>query len=108
MREIKGKTIFINGVDQGIGMWLVDECVARGAKKIYAAGITFYKLLPLLDLYPGVVVPIVLDLSDPEVIKKRTASCGDVNFLINKMYIPVKLTTSFRGKVTSYFAGEAF
>jgi short-subunit dehydrogenase len=54
-----------------------------GAKKIYAAGSTLEKLNLFANFYPGIIVPIVLDITSDRDILDTGAICRDINMLIN-------------------------
>ena len=69
-------TALVTGANRGLGRQLAAELVARGAK-VYAAA----RRPETVDL-PG-VVPIQLDVTDPESIHAAAAIAGDVTVLVN-------------------------
>lgn len=75
--QIKDSVAFVTGANRGFGLALVQELLARGAKKIYA-GVRDPDSIRL----PGVVA-VKLDVTNPEDVAAAAAQCGDVTLLIN-------------------------
>ena len=69
-------TAFVTGANRGLGKQFAAQLVERGAK-VYAAA----RRPETIDL-PG-VVPVQLDITDPESIARAASLAGDVNVLIN-------------------------
>lgn len=69
-------TALVTGANRGLGRQFAAELSARGAK-VYAAA----RRPETVDL-PG-VVPIQLDITDPEAIRRAAEIAGDVTVLIN-------------------------
>lgn len=69
-------TALVTGANRGLGRQFAAELSARGAK-VYAAA----RRPETVDL-PG-VVPIQLDITDPESIRRAAEIAGDVTVLIN-------------------------
>jgi NADP-dependent 3-hydroxy acid dehydrogenase YdfG len=90
MSKIKNSTILITGADGGIGSALLQEFVRQGAGKIYAAGLTLSKLQLLADAYPGIVFPLVLDVTKEDEITSAIELCSDINMLINNAGVEFK------------------
>ncbi len=63
---VKNSIIFITGANRkrGIGRALVEEAVKRGAKKVYATARNISQLDSLASQYPGIVVPLSLDVTN--------------------------------------------
>ena len=80
--KISGSTAVVTGANRGIGRALVDALLARGAAKVYAA---VRDPGSVADLAAGDsrVVPITLDLTDPEQIARAAARASDATLLIN-------------------------
>jgi NAD(P)-dependent dehydrogenase (short-subunit alcohol dehydrogenase family) len=75
--NIDNRVAFVTGANRGLGLALVKELLAQGARKVYAgvrdpAGIDM----------PG-VVPVRLDVTDAGQVAAAAAACGDVDILIN-------------------------
>lgn len=75
----------VTGANRGLGRQLAAELVARGAK-VYAAA----RRPETVDL-PG-VVPIQLDVTDPESIRRAAAVADDVTVLVNNAGISTRAT----------------
>ena len=78
-------TALVTGANRGLGRQLAAELVARGAK-VYAAA----RRPETVDL-PG-VVPIQLDITDPESIRRAAAVADDVTVLVNNAGISTRAT----------------
>jgi NAD(P)-dependent dehydrogenase (short-subunit alcohol dehydrogenase family) len=68
---------FVTGANRGLGLAFVGELVRRGARKVYA-GVRD----PAAFNLPG-VIPIQLDVNNPEEVAAAAARCGDTTLLIN-------------------------
>ena len=90
MTKIENSTILITGADGGIGAALVEECLSRGAKKIYATGLKLENLNRKFESFEN-VFPIELDVTNPEQIKKCAELCNDANLLINNAGVEFKV-----------------
>lgn len=66
----------VTGANRGLGRRFAEQLVARGAK-VYAAA----RRPETIDI-PG-VVPIALDITDPESIHRAADQASDVNVLVN-------------------------
>src|ERR1700752_2681751 len=69
-------TAFVTGANRGLGKQFAAQLVERGAK-VYAAA----RPPETIDL-PG-VIPVQLDITDPESVARAASLAGDVNVLIN-------------------------
>lgn len=75
--QIAGSIALVTGANRGIGRQYVLELQHRGAAKIYAAA----RNPERIDI-PG-VVPIALDITDPESVAAAARIAADVTLLIN-------------------------
>lgn len=73
----------VTGANRGLGRRLAAELVARGAK-VYAAA----RRPETVDL-PG-VVPIPLDITDPDSVRRAAEIAGDVTVLVNNAGISTR------------------
>ena len=69
-------TALVTGANRGLGKRFAAQLVERGAK-VYAAA----RRPETIDL-PG-VIPVQLDITDPESVARAAAAAGDVTVLIN-------------------------
>jgi NAD(P)-dependent dehydrogenase (short-subunit alcohol dehydrogenase family) len=69
-------TALVTGANRGLGRRFAEELLARGAK-VYAAA----RRPESIDL-PG-VVPVQLDITDPESVRRAAEEASDVNVVVN-------------------------
>lgn len=81
--DIKDKTILITGANRGIGKALVESFIAHGATKVYAAVRNLESAAPLVETYHDRVVPILVDLADPQSIAAAAQTAKDVQIVVN-------------------------
>jgi NAD(P)-dependent dehydrogenase (short-subunit alcohol dehydrogenase family) len=90
--KLDNKIIFVTGSNRGIGKAIVDALLKHPVRKIYAAA-------RRLEDWPAFndnrVVPIKLDIGDPEQIQQAVAQAQDVEVLINNAGV-----MSFAGAVS--------
>jgi NAD(P)-dependent dehydrogenase (short-subunit alcohol dehydrogenase family) len=92
---IKDTIALVTGANRGIGRAIVDALLARGAAKVYATARNLDSLKELVAKSGGRVVPLQLDVTNPEQIKAAAAAAGDVRLLINNAGIVKKLGGDF-------------
>ncbi len=78
--KLDNKTIFVTGANRGIGKAIVEALLKHPVSKIYAAA---RRLEDLTAFNDSRVVPIKLDIGDPEQIQQAVAQAHDVEVLIN-------------------------
>lgn len=74
---IQNSVALVTGANRGLGRAFARELLARGARKVYAGA----RDPASVDL-PG-VVPVRLDVTDPEQIAALAREAGDVTLLVN-------------------------
>lgn len=75
--QLNRATVLITGANRGIGLAFAREALARGAAKVYAAARN-----PESVTLAG-VVPLRLDVTDPEQVAAAARAAGDVTLVIN-------------------------
>jgi NAD(P)-dependent dehydrogenase (short-subunit alcohol dehydrogenase family) len=77
--QINGSIALVTGANRGIGRHFVDELLAQGAQKVYAAT----RRPELVDIGDSRVVPLHLDLLDEASIARAAVTASDVTVLVN-------------------------
>lgn len=75
--RISGSVALVTGANRGLGRVLANELLARGAKTVYAAARD-----PATIADPE-LVPLQLDVTNPDQVAAVAERCGDVTLLIN-------------------------
>jgi len=75
--NIENSVVFVTGGNRGLGLAFVREALSRGARKVYAG----MRKTDGFDV-PG-VVPVTLDVNDPDSVRAAAARCTDVTLLVN-------------------------
>lgn len=78
--QIKGATALVTGANRGIGKAIVDELIARGAKKVYAAARDPQNITAAHSSHVEV---IALDITDHSAIQAVASKLSDVDLLVN-------------------------
>ncbi len=81
--EIKGKVALVTGANRGIGKAIVESFVKHGAAKVYLAVRKVSTADALVAQYGDKVVPVQVDLSEPESIVRLADAAPDVQILVN-------------------------
>ncbi|MBT2538954.1 SDR family oxidoreductase [Arthrobacter sp. ISL-69] len=77
MTTLNGAVVLVTGANGGIGTHFVRDALARGASKVYATART------ARTWDDERVVPLTLDVTDPDSILAVVGAAGDVTVLIN-------------------------
>lgn len=109
MHSLNGAVVLVTGANGGIGTHFVHAALARGASKVYATART------PRAWEDDRIVPLILDVTDPESIRAAVEAADDVTVLINNagasVASPGILTHSdaeIRNNVETNFLGPLF
>ena len=75
--NIENSVVFVTGGNRGLGLAFAREALSRGARKVYAG----MRNTDGFDV-PG-IVPIPIDVNDPDSVRAAAARCTDVTILVN-------------------------
>jgi NAD(P)-dependent dehydrogenase (short-subunit alcohol dehydrogenase family) len=81
--EIKDRVVLVTGANRGIGLVLVEEMLRQGAAKVYAAVRDPASAEELSARHGDRLVPLKLDLVDPQSIEDAAKQASDVQIVIN-------------------------
>jgi len=83
MMEINNAVALVTGANGGIGGHFVEQLLQLNVAKIYVCARTVSKLNDLVARDPARIVPVALDVTDPQSVAAAAAQCLDVTLLIN-------------------------
>ncbi len=81
--QISNSVALVTGANGGIGSHFVEELLQLNAAKIYVCARRIERLNTLVALSPDRVIPIALDVTDPQSVAAGAGQCQDVSILIN-------------------------
>ncbi|MDS3862312.1 SDR family oxidoreductase [Thermosynechococcaceae cyanobacterium BACA0444] len=81
--NIKGSVALVTGANGGIGSIFVQQLLESEAGKVYACARDVSKLNSLVSLEPHRVIPVELNIVNPESVAAAARQCSDVTILIN-------------------------
>ncbi len=87
--EIRNSVALVTGANRGIGKSFVAALQKAGAKRIYAAARDTSSLDAVVASDPGRIVPLKLDVTDPEQVQAAARQAADVSLLINNAGVAV-------------------
>jgi NAD(P)-dependent dehydrogenase (short-subunit alcohol dehydrogenase family) len=93
-----GKTVLVTGANRGLGKALVNEALRRGARRVYAAS-----RHPLVHADQR-VVPVILDVTNPDQIEQAVERVDSLDILINNAGVSVPDNLTDRSAFESHLA----
>lgn len=79
MTQLANRTVLVTGANRGLGREFVGQLLDRGVSKVYAGA----RDPEAIDIEDPRVVPIQLDVTDPESVARAAAVASDVSVVIN-------------------------
>lgn len=79
MTDITGRVALVTGANRGLGAAFVAELLDRGAARVYAVA----RRPETIAADDPRVVPLTLDVTDPESIRRAAEAAPDVTILVN-------------------------
>jgi NAD(P)-dependent dehydrogenase (short-subunit alcohol dehydrogenase family) len=77
MTSLNNATVLVTGANGGLGTALVEAALARGARRVYAAARN------PKEWSDDRVVPLRLDVTDPDAVDRIAEQAGDTTILVN-------------------------
>ncbi|WP_409427819.1 SDR family oxidoreductase [Mycobacterium sp. SMC-11] len=104
MVAVQGKVAVVTGGRRGLGAALVDELLARGARKVYSTARTAFT-----DERPQ-VVPLALEVGSPESVAALAEAAGDAELVFNNagVLLPDALLTGSFERISETFDVNVF
>ena len=99
---LSNRTVLVTGANRGLGAALVDEALARGAKKVFAA-----TRRPVLHPDPR-VTNLLLDVTDAEQVASAAARVDWLDVLVNNAGVSMMDDLSDQGMIEAHLAVNLF
>jgi short-subunit dehydrogenase len=81
--EVSNAVALVTGANGGIGSHFVEQLLQAKVAKIYVCARSVGKLNNLVALDPQRIIPIELDVTNPQSVVAAASQCSDVTLLIN-------------------------
>lgn len=81
--KIENAVALVTGANRGLGRQFTEQLLGQGAARVYAGARDPGKLAPLVEAHGERIVPVRLDVTQPETIVAAVKQAGDLTFLIN-------------------------
>ncbi len=102
---VQGAVALVTGANRGIGKAIVESLIKQGADKVYAAVRALENANALIEKHGDKIVPVRIDLTQPETIIAAAKQCGDVNFLVNNAGV-LSITNPFSDRAIEALQNE--
>jgi len=81
--KMKDAVVVVTGANRGLGRSIVKEAATRGARRIYATARRRESLDALVKELPGIVAPLVLDVTSARSLAEAAEVAHDATVLVN-------------------------
>lgn len=81
--QIEGATVLVTGANGDIGQYYMKALQAAKPAKIYAAARKLESLSEIVAADPDRIIPVELDITDPESVAAAAKKCSETALLIN-------------------------
>ncbi|MGI9415433.1 MAG: SDR family oxidoreductase [Hyphomicrobiales bacterium] len=81
--KIENAVALVTGANRGLGRQFAEQLLAHGAARVYAGARNPDALAPLIDAHGERIVPLRLDVTQPDTIVAAIRQAGDLTFLVN-------------------------
>lgn len=81
--QVQNSVALVTGANRGIGKAFVEALIQAGATRVYATARNLEALQEVVSIAPDRVIPIALDITQPQQIAAVVRQAQDVNLLIN-------------------------
>ncbi len=81
--DVKDQVVLVTGANRGIGKAYVEEFLKAGARKVYMGVRNLDTVRDMAEAHPDKLIPLELDITNPEHIREAVEKASDTTILIN-------------------------